>query len=96
MAKPDGTVTLVVMPSEHSSTSAVKTPLHDAQNTRDTRELPIDKVGVRRLRFPIQVQRWYLITRIGSVRKRPLKIRHKAKRKAKRKEKKFSESVVNT
>ena len=32
------------------------TQLHDAQNTRDTRELPIDKVGVRGVRFPIQVR----------------------------------------
>ena len=30
--------------------------LHDAQNTRDHRELRIDKVGVRGLRFPIQVR----------------------------------------
>jgi GTP cyclohydrolase I len=32
------------------------THLHDAQNTRDHRELRIDKVGVRGLRFPIQVR----------------------------------------
>src|SRR3954464_3865875 len=32
------------------------THLHDAQNTPDTRELRIDKVGVRGLRFPIQVR----------------------------------------
>ena len=32
------------------------TPLHAAQNTRGTRELPIDKVGVRGVRFPIQVR----------------------------------------
>jgi GTP cyclohydrolase I len=31
-------------------------PMPDAQSTRDTRELPIDKVGVRGLRFPIQVK----------------------------------------
>ncbi len=36
--------------------STTNTPLHDEQNTRDTRELPIDKVGVRGLRFPIQVR----------------------------------------
>src|SRR5580692_5416466 len=30
--------------------------LHDKQSERDTRELRIDKVGVRGLRFPIQVQ----------------------------------------
>jgi TIGR00294 family protein len=36
----------------------VKTPefMHDKQNERDTRELRIDKVGVRGLRFPIQVR----------------------------------------
>lgn len=31
-------------------------PLHDKQSERDFRNLPIDKVGVRRLRFPIQVR----------------------------------------
>ncbi len=30
--------------------------LHDMQSHRDTRELRIDKVGVRGLRFPIQVR----------------------------------------
>jgi GTP cyclohydrolase I len=30
--------------------------LHDMQSHRDFRELPIDKVGVRSLRFPIQVR----------------------------------------
>jgi len=30
--------------------------MHDKQNERDHRELPIDKVGVRGLRFPIQVR----------------------------------------
>ena len=30
--------------------------LHDKQSERDYRELPIDKVGVRGLRFPIQVR----------------------------------------
>jgi GTP cyclohydrolase I len=30
--------------------------LHDMQSKRDYRELPIDKVGVRGLRFPIQVR----------------------------------------
>lgn len=30
--------------------------LHDKQSERDHRELPIDKVGVRGLRFPIQVR----------------------------------------
>ncbi|MDE3099705.1 MAG: GTP cyclohydrolase I FolE2 [Verrucomicrobiota bacterium] len=31
-------------------------PLHDKQSEPDTRELPIDKVGVRRLLFPIRVR----------------------------------------
>jgi GTP cyclohydrolase IB len=31
-------------------------PLHDKQSERDHRELPIDKVGVRGLRFPIQIR----------------------------------------
>jgi GTP cyclohydrolase I len=35
--------------------TAVK-PLHDVQSKRDHRELPIDKVGVRGLLFPIQVR----------------------------------------
>src|SRR5213596_2155329 len=30
--------------------------LHDKQSERDTRELRIDKVGVRGLRFPVQVR----------------------------------------
>ena len=30
--------------------------MHDKQNERDTRELRIDKVGVRGLRFPIQIR----------------------------------------
>lgn len=33
-----------------------QTELHDKQSERDTRELHIDKVGVRGLRFPIQVR----------------------------------------
>jgi GTP cyclohydrolase I len=33
-----------------------KAPLHDKQSERDHRELPIDKVGVRGLRFPIQIR----------------------------------------
>ena len=47
---------MTAMANEPSSTVAANTPLHDEQNTRDTRELPIDKVGVRGLRFPIQVR----------------------------------------
>jgi len=34
----------------------VVTPLHDKQNERDFRKLRINKVGVRGLRFPIQVR----------------------------------------
>src|SRR5438270_11758553 len=34
--------------------SKVKSSLHDKQSERDYRELRIDKVGVRGLRFPIQ------------------------------------------
>lgn len=33
-----------------------KVTLHDKQSERDHRELPIDKVGVRGLRFPIQIR----------------------------------------
>ncbi|HVY70169.1 MAG TPA: GTP cyclohydrolase FolE2 [Verrucomicrobiae bacterium] len=35
--------------------SPAKAKLHDEQSTRDHRELRIDKVGVRGLRFPIQI-----------------------------------------
>ena len=31
-------------------------PLHDKQSEADHRDLPIDKVGVRQLRFPIQIR----------------------------------------
>ena len=36
--------------------NGLKTSLHDKQSERDNRELRIDKVGVRNLRFPIQVR----------------------------------------
>ena len=36
--------------------NAAAEPLHDMQSQRDHRELRIDKVGVRGLRFPIQVR----------------------------------------
>jgi GTP cyclohydrolase I len=39
-----------------SSKKAAPEELHDMQSRRDDRELPIDKVGVRGLRFPIQVR----------------------------------------
>lgn len=32
------------------------TPLHDTQNTRDDRQLPINKVGVKGLRHPIEIR----------------------------------------
>ena len=37
-------------------TKRTPAPLHDKQNERDFRKLRIDKVGVRELRFPIQVR----------------------------------------
>jgi len=46
-------------PSGNGLTRAVRrsaAKLHDKQSERDHRELPIDKVGVRNLRFPIQVR----------------------------------------
>jgi GTP cyclohydrolase I len=39
-----------------TSKKQVAEELHDMQSRRDDRELPIDKVGVRGLRFPIQVR----------------------------------------
>lgn len=41
---------------KHSQMTATKSELHDKQNERDHRELRIDKVGVRGLRFPVQVR----------------------------------------
>ena len=41
--------------SEHGAVKA-KSKLHDKQSERDYRELRIDKVGVRGLRFPIQIR----------------------------------------
>ena len=35
------------------------TTLDDKQSERDTRELRIDKVGVRGLKFPVQVRSWF-------------------------------------
>jgi GTP cyclohydrolase I len=35
---------------------ASRTHLHDKQSERDHREIPIDKVGVRGMRFPIQIR----------------------------------------
>jgi GTP cyclohydrolase I len=42
--------------SRRRSPSIPSTKLHDKQSERDHRELRIDKVGVRGLRFPIQVR----------------------------------------
>jgi len=39
-----------------AETMTPKSQLHDKQNERDHRELRIDKVGVRDLRFPIQIR----------------------------------------
>src|SRR5213593_488979 len=46
-------------PSENGRARALRragTKLHDKQSERDHRELRIDKVGARGLRFPIQVR----------------------------------------
>jgi GTP cyclohydrolase I len=48
MFKPGGT--------DHPSRREHSLKLHDKQSERDHRELRIDKVGVRNLRFPIQVR----------------------------------------
>ena len=47
-----------VRPDSRATASASGTPvkLHDKQSERDFRQLRIDKVGVRGLRFPIQVR----------------------------------------
>src|SRR5438270_7298314 len=39
-----------------SAFKATKSRLHDKQSERDDRDLRIDKVGVRGLRFPIQIR----------------------------------------
>ena len=44
-----------VVPADQASAKN-KVPLHDKQSERDHRKLPIDKVGVRGLRFPIQIR----------------------------------------
>ena len=36
--------------------ASARLPLHDKQSERDHREIPIDKVGVRGLRMPIQIR----------------------------------------
>src|SRR5437899_2327711 len=52
MFKPEGNGS--ARSRRHGATAAVK--LHDKQSERDHRQLRIDKVGVRGLRFPIQVR----------------------------------------
>src|SRR2546425_11583992 len=52
MLKPDANG--IVRMSRRAGRGAAK--LHDKQSERDDRELRIDKVGVRGLRFPIQVR----------------------------------------
>jgi GTP cyclohydrolase I len=49
-------MTRVASMKASAASSRRKTALHDKQSERDHRELPIDKVGVRGLRFPIQVR----------------------------------------
>ncbi len=52
----------MLKPTENGTTrsrrqeTAIHPGLHDKQSERDHRELPIDKVGVRGLRFPVQVR----------------------------------------
>src|SRR5438094_10124156 len=49
--------TILIEPSPPSRAAAPsRGKLHDKQSERDHRELRIDKVGVRGLRFPIQVR----------------------------------------
>lgn len=43
-------------PAANPAETRAKAPLHDVQSGRDHRELRIDKVGVRGLRFPIQIR----------------------------------------
>jgi len=47
---------LLLWGMSRNSNQAVTEELHDIQSRRDDRELPINKVGVRGLRFPIQVR----------------------------------------
>src|SRR5664279_2372124 len=49
--------TISIKPAPRSRAAAApRRKLHDKQSERDHRELRIDKVGVRGLRFPIQVR----------------------------------------
>src|SRR5262245_16578960 len=45
-----------LLPSRRRKAQRDTAKLHDKQSERDHRELRIDKVGVRGLRFPIQVR----------------------------------------
>jgi len=47
---------IVQAQTDRTASPAVAEPLHDKQSERDHRELRIDKVGVRDLRFPIQIR----------------------------------------
>lgn len=53
-AKSHGPV--ILFPMSRNNRRKAADELHDMQSRRDDRELPIDKVGVRGLRFPIQVR----------------------------------------
>ena len=54
--QPSGSGELVGLKSNGWTDAGVDVKLHDKQSERDYRELRIDKVGVRGLRFPIQVR----------------------------------------
>src|SRR6476646_7258703 len=54
--QPPGRRARVQRPSRLASGSPVDAKLHDKQSEPDYRELRIDKVGVRGLRFPITVR----------------------------------------
>jgi GTP cyclohydrolase IB len=51
-----GPATIETPPRTLEQPARTKAPLHDKQGERDHRELRIDKVGVRGLRFPIRVR----------------------------------------
>lgn len=46
----------MAVPAKAHEPVSGKSQLHDKQSERDHRELPIDKVGVRGLQFPIQIR----------------------------------------
>ena len=55
-SKPHSSPTAAGADAAVASDPHSKAPLHDVQSGRDHRELRIDKVGVRGLRFPIQIR----------------------------------------